>query len=235
MHSCQFLTFLSAVNTMPVTSCPSPFRRWPLLKRGIGNDRNPKVVAHHNAHVVVRCHSSHRSPPPVAGSDPHDRRQRVDDRVPVDLGSAHGGRALRARLEEAAEDLVQGRQRCRAHHGGRGGHRGRRSLGRRHRWKGQRDSRGGPRARTRARSHARSRAKSRAHYTFLAHVRKTQLNRLTRAGHNNTKHTDWRAAVATRASRVNTTTGFPRSRTPPTRPPTQLFCSHKANISTAIH
>ena len=62
---------------------------------------------------------------------PHYPRQRVDELVPVDLGSAHGGRALRARLEEAAEDLVQRRQRRRAHHGGRGAlHRGRLSFGR---------------------------------------------------------------------------------------------------------
>ena len=63
---------------------------------------------------------------------PHNQSQSVDDLVPVDLvGSAHGGRALRARLEEAAEDLVQRRQRRRAHHGGRGAlHRGRLSFGR---------------------------------------------------------------------------------------------------------
>jgi len=66
-----------------------------------------------------------------AGS-PIIQSQSVDDLVPVDLvGSAHGGRALRARLEEAAEDLVQRRQRRRAHHGGRGAlHRGRLSFGR---------------------------------------------------------------------------------------------------------
>ena len=72
----------------------------------------------------------------------------------------------RARLEEAAGDVVQGRQICRAHHGGRGGHCGRRSLGRRHRWQGQRgsrgDSRSGPRARTRARTCPRPRARPRA-------------------------------------------------------------------------
>jgi hypothetical protein len=72
----------------------------------------------------------------------------------------------RARLEEAAGNVVQGRQICRAHHGGRGGHCGRRSLGRRHRWQGQRgsrgDSRSGPRARTRARTCPRPRARPRA-------------------------------------------------------------------------
>ena len=69
---------------------------------------------------------------------------------------------MRARLEEAAGDVVQGRQICRAHHGERGGHSGRRSLGRWHRWQGQRESRGGPRARTRARTCARSRVRPRA-------------------------------------------------------------------------
>ena len=69
---------------------------------------------------------------------------------------------MRARLEEAAGDVVQGRQICRAHHGERGGHSGRRSLGRWHRWQGQRESRGGPRARTRARTCAGSRVRPRA-------------------------------------------------------------------------
>ena len=72
----------------------------------------------------------------------------------------------RARLEEAAGDVVQGRQIRRAHHGGRGGYCGRRSLGRRHRRQGQRgsrgDSRSGPRARTRARACPRPRARPRA-------------------------------------------------------------------------
>ena len=72
----------------------------------------------------------------------------------------------RARLEEAAGDVVQGRQICRAHHGERGGQCRHRSLGRRHRWQGPRgsrgDSRSGPRARTRARTCARPRARPRA-------------------------------------------------------------------------
>lgn len=78
---------------------------------------------------------------------------------------------LRARLEEAAGDVVQGRQRCRAHHGERGGHSGRRSLGRWHRGQGQRDSRGGPRARTRVRTCARSRVRPRARPRALLRAR----------------------------------------------------------------
>ena len=78
---------------------------------------------------------------------------------------------LRARLEEAAGDVVQGRQICRAHHGERGGHSGRRSLGRWHRGQGQRDSRGGPRARTRVRTCARSRVRPRARPRALLRAR----------------------------------------------------------------
>ena len=78
---------------------------------------------------------------------------------------------LRARLEEAAGDVVHSRQRCRAHHGERGGHSGRRSLGRWHRGQGQRDSRGGPRARTRVRTCARSRVRPRARPRALLRAR----------------------------------------------------------------
>ena len=93
---------------------------------------------------------------------PQDPRQRVDER-----GASRPWRRTRrtclqrARLEEAAGDVVQGLQICRAHHGERGGHCGRRTLGRRHRWQGRRGSRGGPRARTSARTCARSRVRPR--------------------------------------------------------------------------
>ena len=62
--------------------------------------------------------------------------------VPVDLGGALGGRACsghgsRKRLGTWCKVVSY----AATHHGGRGGHCGRRSLGRRHRWQGPRGSR----------------------------------------------------------------------------------------------